>query len=170
MTDSSLLDSIADRVYGRYYGKYRGVVTEVEPSTMRIKATVPAVLLDRDSGWCTPCVPFAGPQTGFCFLPEVGAGVWIEFEGGDPSFPIWSGCFWFADDVPSDIGEKRRAIITGAPHSLVFDDDEGITITDSNDSKLEFASGAITASNGGGASVELDGASVKLNGTALEVT
>jgi hypothetical protein len=41
-----------------------------------------------------PCTPYARPNVGFYAIPPIGANVWIEFEGGDPSYPIWSGGFW----------------------------------------------------------------------------
>ena len=87
--------------YERYYGKYRGKVTDnVDPLFLgRIQADVAAVsgmLLN----WCMPCVPYAGDGVGFYAIPPIGANVWIEFEGGDPNYPIWSGCFWAEDEVP----------------------------------------------------------------------
>ena len=59
----------------------------------RIQAKVPDVLGDDESGWAMPCVPFGGSGVGFFVLPAVGAGVWIEFEHGDPDYPIWTGCW-----------------------------------------------------------------------------
>jgi hypothetical protein len=38
---------------------------------------------------------------GFWAIPPVGANVWIEFEGGDPSHPIWSGGFWELGEFPA---------------------------------------------------------------------
>ena len=55
-----------------------------------------------------PCVPYAGPNVGIAFLPEVGSGVWIEFEGGDVSYPIWVGCYWRDGEVPADVGGRRQ--------------------------------------------------------------
>ena len=83
-----------------FYGKYRGVVTDNnEPLKQgRIRATVPAVLGDRESGWALPCTPCS---RGFFFIPPVDAKVWIEFEGGNPEVPIWSGCFWGPGEAPS---------------------------------------------------------------------
>ena len=83
--NDALLQDLLDHVKHRFYGKYRGIVTDVDASTMRIKASVPAVLPTTPTGWAMPCVPYAGPQVGFLMLPEVGSGVWIEFEGGDVS-------------------------------------------------------------------------------------
>src|SRR5262249_20058237 len=100
MINESLLMDIAERIRNRFYGKYRGVVTQVDSPTLRVKAKVPAVLGDQESGWAMPCVPYAGPQVGLAFLPEEGTGVWIEFEGGDVSFPIWTGCYWRTGEQP----------------------------------------------------------------------
>ena len=166
------LDEIVERVTTRYYGKYRGTVTDVQDPTgsLRIKATVPDVLGSLESGWCLPCVPFAGPNAGFCFLPEVSSSVWIEFEGGDPSYPIWTGCFWLTGDTPSDVSAKKRGIITAAGHRLILDDDaEEITIEDANGAKISFSSGAITMSSSQNAQVAVDGQKVSVNDGALEV-
>ena len=36
-------------------------------------------------------------------MPPIGTPVWVEFEGGDPTYPIWTGCFWRVGDIlPSD--------------------------------------------------------------------
>jgi len=80
--DHTLID-VLERLRNRFFGKYRGVVADVDAATMRVKASVPAILGQQVSGWPRPCVPFAGPSMGFAFLPEIGTGVWIEFEGGD---------------------------------------------------------------------------------------
>ncbi len=79
----------------RYIGKYRGVVVDnADPAQLgRIRASVPAVSPDA-LGWALPCLPYAGPGVGFFAIPPVGASVWVEFEGGDPALPIWTGCFW----------------------------------------------------------------------------
>ena len=79
-----------------FYGKYRGVVTDnMDPlMTGRIRARVADVLGDGESGWAMPAAPFGGNGMGFFALPDVGAGVWIEFEHGDPDFPIWTGVWW----------------------------------------------------------------------------
>ena len=121
---------LLDRIRNRFFGKYRGIVTEVDAATLRIKAKVPAVLGDAPTGWCDPCVPYAGDGVGFAFIPEANAGVWIEFEGGDVSYPIWSGCYWRHGEPPPDATPTVKAIVTGKL-KIVFDTDAGsITITD----------------------------------------
>ena len=86
----------------RVFGKYRGTVTgNADPLQLgRLLVRCPAVLGDGELNWAMPCVPYAGPGVGLFFLPPRGANVWVEFEGGDPNYPIWSGCFWGAGEVP----------------------------------------------------------------------
>lgn len=167
--NEDLLFELADRLQHRYYGKYRGVVTEVDAATMRIRATVPAVLGATPSGWCLPCVPYAGPQAGFFFLPDVGAAVWVEFEGGDVSYPIWSGCFWRAQEVPSEAAATTRGIVTAAPHQLLFDDGaEEVTLGDSNGGSVALDGSGITAKRGSN-SVAVTDSATSINDGAFEV-
>ena len=80
----------------RYYGKYRGlVINNIDPMLQgRIMAQVPDVLGEIPSSWALPCVPAAGIQAGMFIVPPVGSQVWMEFEQGDPDYPIWTGGFW----------------------------------------------------------------------------
>ena len=80
----------------RYYGKYRATVfNNIDPENRgRIQAIVPDVQAFTPTTWALPCVPVAGKESGAFFVPEIGAKVWIEFEQGDPDYPIWVGCFW----------------------------------------------------------------------------
>ena len=118
----------------RHYGKYRGLVTENEdPSGLgRLKARVPEVLGDVDSGWALPSVPYAGDGVGAHLIPPAGAGVWIEFEAGDVSRPIWTGCWWGQDQIPKDeAGSAAKPpvkIIRSDEGLLVSLDDDGQTI------------------------------------------
>lgn len=164
-----LIHDLADQLRHRYYGKYRGVVEQVDASTMRIKATVPSVL-PGTSSWCMPCVPFAGKGTGLCFLPTPGTGVWIEFEAGDVAYPVWTGCFWFADEVPVDAAENVRLVVTAAGHTLVLDDDAGeIRIEDANGGKIVLDSSGVTITRDS-SSVAVSSSSVSVNDGAIEVT
>lgn len=99
-----LLETAAqqDQQTHRFYGKYRGlVVSNMDPLNQgRLQAMVPEVLGEVPTGWASPCAPYAGVQAGFYAIPPIGAGVWIEFEAGDTSRPIWVGAWWGAADVP----------------------------------------------------------------------
>jgi len=93
----------------KFFGKYRGVVTNnKDPQQMgRIMAQVPAVLGQGQTAFALPCVPVGVSKTGGSSLPGVGASVWVEFENGDPDFPIWSGCFFAnAGETPASLKLK----------------------------------------------------------------
>lgn len=167
--NEQVMMELLDRIRNRFYGKYRGSVTDVDASTLRIKAKVPAVLGDQETGWCMPCVPYAGQNVGMAFLPEQGSGVWIEFEGGDVSYPIWTGCYWRSGEQPSDAAPKVKAIVTVAPHKILLDDDgQSITISDSNQNKITLDSSGITLERGG-SKVAVTDSEVNVNDGALEV-
>ena len=92
MIEQAAAESL-DRQADRFYGKYRGiVVNNIDPLNLgRLMAMVPEVLGEVPSGWASACAPYAGPQAGLFAVPPIGAGVWIEFEAGDTSRPIWVG-------------------------------------------------------------------------------
>jgi uncharacterized protein involved in type VI secretion and phage assembly len=167
MNDQTVLE-LLERLRNRFYGKYRGVVTDVDPATMRIKATVPAVLPGQTTGWCVACVPYAGPDVGFAFLPDTGAGVWIEFEGGDVSYPIWTGCYWRAGEPPSDAAADVKVIVT-KEHKLLLDDDTpAITLSDSSQNSVTLESSGLTLARGGN-NIAISDSEVNVNDGALEV-
>ena len=154
----------------RFYGKYAGTVTEVDEDTMRLRAKVPEVFGDQPSGWATACVPYAGDGYGIAFLPEPECGVWIEFEGGETSRPIWSGCYWREGEKPPDAKAAAKVLQTKEGAKIVFDDDEkSITISDSNGNEIKIADSGIKLSRGG-MSVEITESSVKINDSSMEVT
>lgn len=163
------MTDIGERLTSRFYGKYRGTVTSVDADTLRVKAKVPAVLDVQESGWCTPCVPYAGAGVGMAFIPEVGAAVWIEFEAGDISHPIWSGCYWRAGELPSDAAPKVKVIVTPGGGKLLLDDDgTTITLSDANGNTVKLDSGGVTIERGGHKLVVSD-AKLSVDDTAFVV-
>lgn len=150
---------------GAYYGKYRGFVTDNDdPKGMgRVRARVPDVLGDVETGWALPCAPYAGDGTGSHTVPPVDAGVWIEFEGGDVSRPIWTGCWWWDGAAPED-ADGREAdpgvkVVRTESDLLVCMDDDGQTITigdgdGRNVLTIEVSKGQITLQGASKATVE----------------
>lgn len=110
-----------------HWGKYRGkVVDNKDPQSVgRIQAKVPAIAQDP-LNWAMPCTPYAGSQVGLYAIPPVGANVWIEFEGGDPNSPIWSGCFWGAQDQkpPVDAAGPEVKMLQTDTLALILNDQE----------------------------------------------
>lgn len=104
-----------------FFGKYRGkVASNLDPLRLgRLQIQCPSVLGDGRLSWAMPSVPYAGMQVGFFMLPPRQANVWVEFEGGDPDYPIWSGCFWAPGELPA---------VAALPEMQVLKTD-GITLT-----------------------------------------
>lgn len=162
-----------------FYGKYRGTVTDnKDPENRgRIRAKVSDVFGDKESSWALPCAPFGGKGLGFFALPAIDAGVWIEFEHGDPEFPIWSGCWWgSAAEMPPVLLSppyKKLMIKTEEGHSILLDDTSGIggiTLETSSGQKIVMNATGIEIDNGQGGSIKLTGPQVSINDGALEVT
>lgn len=128
----------------RFYGKYRGVVTNVDDPEQigRILAQVPEVLGLSETTWATPCTPYPGVGEGWFVIPAVGAGVWIEFEAGDPTRPIWTGGWFARGDVPRDdtgagASPRLKVLRTSAGLIIALDDDGGtIALSDGNGKNL----------------------------------
>jgi uncharacterized protein involved in type VI secretion and phage assembly len=166
----------------RYYGKYRGTVVEnIDPEQRgRIIALVPDVLGEMPSSWAMPCVPIAGTQMGAYFVPQVGSGVWVEFEQGDPDYPIWVGGFWgSAAEVPppalAGIPNSPNIVLqTSAQNCIVVSDlpgpTGGIMLKSTSGATLIVNDTGIYVDNGQGASLRLVGPSVMLNQDALVIT
>lgn len=128
---------------GTFFGKYRGwVVDSRDPMNRgRLRVKTPAVLGDKEV-WAMPCVPYAGEGVGFVFRAQVGTGVWVEFEAGDPSAPIWSGFYWADGQLPANPLAASANFIRTPTMSVVFDDDApafrvavdgGVTLTVGDD-------------------------------------
>ena len=163
-----------------FFGKYRGKVTDnLDPLMLgRIRAEVPDIMGGNESGWALPCAPFGGDMTGFFAVPKTGAGVWIEFEHGDPDFPIWSGCWWgSAAEMPSTLlvpspPSNKLLIQTAGGHSVLIDDTPGtggITLETATGQKISLTALGIEIDNGMGASIKLTGPQISMNSGALEV-
>ncbi len=156
-----------------FFGKYRGNVSSNNDPLMlgRVRAKIPAVFGDEETGWALPCVPYAGSGVGFFFIPPVDANVWIEFEGGDPDYPIWSGCFWGTSEAPATPAVPDTKIIKTDTATIKLDDTPGaggITIETTSGLKIVMNTSGIELSNGS-SSVKLTPSSVSVNNGALEV-
>lgn len=169
MTDALVMD-LLERVKHRFYGKYRGTVTDVDAATMKVKAKVPAVLGDTICGWCEACVPYAGPKVGFVMLPEIGSGVWIEFEGGDVSFPIWVGGYWRSGEVPPHAAKDAKAIFAKSGALTLDDKAKTVTLADDNGDKLTLSGGRVTIKAKQKGKIVADASGVAVNDKALVVT
>lgn len=169
----------------KYYGKYRGVVLDnADPMLMgRILAIVPDVSSLLPTTWCMPCVPGAGLQAGMLVVPSIGAGAWIEFEQGDPDYPIWTGGFWglVADVpamalVPAPVPPGQTIVLqTTGQNMLALSDappsptSGGIILKAAGGAMIVVNDAGVFISNGQGATITLIGPNVSVNSGALTV-
>jgi uncharacterized protein involved in type VI secretion and phage assembly len=166
----------------KFFGKYRGLVlNNVDPLQIgRILVQVPDVLNVLPSSWAMPCVPVAGIQMGMYTVPPIGSGVWVEFEHGDPDYPIWVGCFWgTAAEVPS-LARTVPPVVPGITLQTTLQN--GLTVNDvpgpTGGIMLKSATGAtiivndtgIYIQNGKGASIIMTGPTITINQGALVIT
>jgi hypothetical protein len=110
-----------------FFGKYRGKVeNNVDPRQLgRLQVSVPSVLGDTKLPWAMPCVPYAGNKVGWFALPPKGANVWVEFEGGNIDYPIWTGCFWSPGEIPAKPAVATTKMIKTESIELRLDDAKG---------------------------------------------
>lgn len=158
----------------QFFGKYRGQVeNNIDPQFQgRIQVSVPAVLGHGRLSWAMPCVPYAGSGVGIFAIPPVGANIWVEFEGGDPDYPIWSGCFWGLGEVPAMPAVSQMKVLKTDNVTVTITDLPGlggIKIETTTGMKIEVGVAGIEITNGMGASLVLRGPQVSVNNGALEV-
>ena len=165
----------------RYYGIYRGtVVNNVDPMQLgRIMVTVPDVGGITPSTWATPCVPLAGKQMGTFMVPQIGAGVWLQFEGGDPDYPVWTGGWWGNPaEVPALAlagvpGDANIVLQSTLQNAVVISDlpgpTGGIMLKSTTGATIIVNDTGIYIQNGKGASIVMTGPTVNINAGALTV-
>jgi hypothetical protein len=171
----------------RFLGKYRAtVVNNIDPELRgRLTLMIPDVFGPIPSTYAEPCVPLAGPTgppMGVYMVPPIGAGVWAEFERGDPNYPIWTGCRWGSQaDIPplARVGnpaspnivmqtlQQNKLVVSDAPPSPATG---GIMLQSTTGAMIVVNDSGIYISNGKGAMITLVGPTVTINNGALAIT
>ena len=170
----------------RFLGKYQGtVVNNIDPMQRgRLIVEVPDVLGLVPSSWAEACVPLAGPTgppMGVYLVPPIGAGVWVEFEHGEPERPIWVGCRWGAQsDIPTlakagNPADPNIIIQSLLQHSVMISDmpptpvTGGIILKSTTNAMIVVNDSGIYLDNGKGASIMMVGPNITINKGALVV-
>jgi uncharacterized protein involved in type VI secretion and phage assembly len=140
---------------------------------------VPDVASLIPTTWAMPCVPIAGIQNGMFALPIIGSGVWVEFEQGNPDYPIWVGCFWGSGAEVPALARATPPVLPAITFQTPLQN--GLTVSDlpgpTGGIMLKSATGAtlivndtgIYIQNGKGAMITLIGPTVTINNGALTV-
>jgi uncharacterized protein involved in type VI secretion and phage assembly len=165
----------------QYFGKYRATVLSNEDlmNQGRLLLSIPDVLGSTPSNWALPCLPVTGRQMGMFAIPPLGAGVWAEFEQGDPNYPIWSGGFWgSALEVPAlalaaPPGLQNICLQTTGQNTLLLTDTPGptggIILKSRSGAAIIVNDTGIYLTNGKGAVITMVGKAVDFNMAALTV-
>ena len=145
----------------------------------RIQAIVPDVTGIVPSSWAMPCVPVAGINTGVFTVPQLGSGVWVEYEQGDSDRPIWVGGYWgtaaevpvLARTVPPAVNgiTLQTTLKNGIVVSDVPGPTGGIQIQTTTGAMISVTDVGIVISNGKGAIISMVGPTVDVNVGALTV-
>jgi uncharacterized protein involved in type VI secretion and phage assembly len=165
----------------KYFGKYRGTVLQnLDPMQLgRIQVIVPDVSGLLPTSWAMPCFPLAGKQMGAYWVPQIGSGVWVEFEQGNPDYPIWVGGFYgLAAEVPAlalagNPVSPSIVLQTSLQNCMVISDlpgpTGGIMLKSATGATLIVNDTGIYIQNGKGASITLVGPTTDINTSALTV-
>jgi len=152
-----------------YPGLYRGLVYDARDplSRGRLRLRIPQLFGKDIAEWAWPVQPVSAEFT----LPEVGQGVWVAFEGGDPSFPIWLGTFEVKDVSPTKVAinsptpsQLAEAFISESPSDTLNLVSTLVAISQ----ELENLQSQITSQGSDITSIQGDISSLDARVTALE--
>lgn len=163
-----------------YYGKYRAtVINNVDPLQIgRIQVMVPDVSAIAPSSWAMPCLPMSGINSGVFALPLKGAGVWVEFEQGNPDHPIWVGGYW---GLPAETPVLAKTVPPGMPgltmqtttlNGVVINDTPGaggVTIFCRGIPMVQVTDAGIMIGNGKGAAITMVGSAMSVVGFPVDI-
>lgn len=179
----------------KFYGKYRATVfsnVDLEKRG-RLQLIIPDVLGLVPSSWAEACTPLAGPTgppMGVYMVPPIGAGVWAEFEKGNPQDPIWSGCRWGAQsDIPlaalagnpadpSIVLQsllQQAVIVSDMPPSVPppvmppVPPTGGVILKSTTGAAIVVNDAGVFISNGKGATISMIGPTITINNGALVI-
>jgi hypothetical protein len=109
--------------------------------------------------------------------------VWIEFEQGNPDYPIWTGGFWglvadvpvFATAPPAIPPGQNIVFQTTGQNQIILSDSAptpatgGIILMSASGAMIVVNETGIYIDNGMGATITMIGPTVAINETALTV-
>ena len=165
----------------KYYGKYRAtVINNIDPLQIgRIQVMVPDVSNIVPTSWAMPCVPIANKQSGIYVVPDIGSGVWVEFEQGDPDYPVWVGGFWgTAAEVPAlamagNPVSPSIILQTTLQNTIAISDlpgpTGGIMLKSTTGAMILVNDIGVTITNGKGATILMAGPTITINEGALTI-
>jgi uncharacterized protein involved in type VI secretion and phage assembly len=158
-----------------FYGLHAGRVADVQdPEQLgRIKVSVPSVFgaeSAESQTWARPCFP-----VGHFFMPDVDDRVWVAFEHGDPTAPVWLGEWYAAGATPPEATASppaKRVIRTASGHRILLDDTSGsekVVLEDAAGSRIELSADGMLLHAAGDLTIEAPGKTIFLKAASVDV-
>lgn len=139
---------------GRYYSKYRALVIDSQPDDKNIGnilVQVPRVqggmkIIARSKAFA------GGPGFGRkYFTPQPGEIVWVEFENGNPTKPLWDYHTWGETECPEELqGIHTCGLVTPNGNKVVITEGEDKDTLEVviNDTSIKLEGDTITINGG----------------------
>jgi uncharacterized protein involved in type VI secretion and phage assembly len=122
------------------------------------------------AAWARPCFPY-----GHFFVPEIDDNVWVAFENGEPSAPVWLGIWYAAGAVPPDGAVSppvKRVVQTASGHRILLDDTDGseqVVVEDKTGNRIELTPDALVIHSAGDLTIEAPGKSIVIKASSVDV-
>lgn len=154
---------------GRYYSAYRAFVIDPQPDDKHIGNIL--VHIPRVQGGMKIIARakqmYGGPGFGAkYFQPKAGEIVWIQFENGNPTKPIWSYHTWAENECPEELQDINTAgLVTANGIKVLLNEPE------SGDSSLliQFPEGPEVSVNQDSVTITKDQSVIKIEGSSVSV-
>lgn len=141
---------------GRYYSSYRALVIDSNPddkNTGNILVQVPRV--QGGIKTIARAKPFiGGPGFGAkYFTPQPGEIVWVEFENGNPTKPLWSYHTWGDNECPEELQDIHTCgIITPNGNKILIQEsvngEDSLSVSINEGSILKIDKNTVTFNDG----------------------
>ena len=168
-----------------------GIVKQLDEdpeSQHRVLVSLPLLKAETEGVWARLIQPYASAGFGHFFIPEIGDEVVLGYFNNDPGHPVILGSLYSQKNAPPeeltadnfiktwvtksqlkirfDDDKKILTFETPGGHSFVMDDDQqSVTLTDSNNNVVTLDSSGISLSSPGDIELKADG-NVKLTAGA----
>ncbi len=132
-------------------GLYAAKVEKIEDDDHlgRIQVSIPSVFDQTKAenfAWARPCFPY-----GHFYVPRVGDFVWVAFENGDPSAPVWLGIWYPPKKTPSGADEKK------------------VIVQDSSGNRIEMSGDAFVITCKSDLTIDASGKNVVIKAASVDV-
>jgi uncharacterized protein involved in type VI secretion and phage assembly len=136
----------------------------------RIRVVVPSVFDGDDAQsavWARPCLPW-----GHFFVPEPGDEVWVAFESGDPSSPVWLG-WWLpsgATPASADVSPPVKRVIRSKTHEVLMDDTSGsekVVLKDKAGTRIELRTDGVLVHAAQALTIEAPGKALTISAQSI---